>query len=150
MSTESQDSIYLYAKDHRDLLVKNFRLVECPHKIKVMAFLDLDEIQRERDPFAHHLAECESCKKHYLKLLHSFQMLSAQLPWIKPSDQVRTGLMRKVERLSGKKTWWDQVHDMATYDLRPGLKAIWFEAQDPRWLVTFFVCAALIALSIYS
>lgn len=149
--SESQESVYLYAKESRENYLEVFTQKKCPHLFKVLPFLDSDKENRQEDDFfSLHLQTCECCKNQALKIMDQFKRVDQLIPEIPLSAQTRSEIERFHHRLIAGTTWdvsWSHKVNNVFFDqVLPGVADFFSVFKKPIVIVAILAAGAFIYL----
>jgi hypothetical protein len=128
-------------------LIKSQAARPCPHRLKLMFFLDKHEDQRFDDPFVKHIENCRECRDQYLQMGREFEELNRILPWIKASPRDLELWKAKIRRHTEKKSLYQNLLNFNQSPLYLSIKSL---ALEPKWILILSISFLLTFYLVYS
>lgn len=138
-------SLYINHPKFKHDLIQGYAPRPCPHRLKLMSFLDTHEDQRFDDPFVKHLEACSPCRQAYLEMGREFEQLNRILPWIKASPHDLEVWKKKIHRHAQAKN-----HALESFDLKVFGLELWLHLREPRWFLALSFALIISVYLIYS
>lgn len=146
---ESQDSVYLYAKQSREKYLEVFTHKRCPHMFKVMPFLDSEKKNSSEESFLSlHLQSCEQCREQALKTMEQFKKIEHFIPNVSLNPVAKENLEKFHSQLITKTRWdlsWSfKLSKITEEKIVPGLWDFLSVFKKPLVILSIVVASLLI------